>query len=95
MIYTIDRHTAAGIGPFLRWVRGTGFPVMGVMFYFHTPYYGRDDLYLAAEERAPIIDELIGHIRSGLPVLNSRSALRALKSGNWPRPLRVRVGRGR
>jgi hypothetical protein len=89
VIYTIDRHTAAGVGPFLRWVRDTAFPVMGVMFYFHTPYYGRDGLYLAAEERAPIIDELIGHIRHGLPVLNSRSALRALQSGDWPRPLQL------
>jgi len=87
VIYTIDRHTAAGIAPFLHWVRDTAFPVMGVMFYFHTPYYGRDDLFLAAEDRAPIIDELVGHIRNGLPVLNSRSALRALQSGNWPRPL--------
>jgi len=89
LIYTIDRRTAAGIGPFLRWVRDTAFPVMGVMFYFHTPYYGRDALFLAADERAPIIDDLIGHIRDGLPVLNSRSGLRALQSGNWPRPLQL------
>jgi len=63
--------------------------VIGVMFYFHTPYYGRDDLFLDAEERAPAIDELITCIREGLPVLNSRSALRALRSGAWPRPLRL------
>jgi hypothetical protein len=87
VIYTIDRHTAAGIGPFLRWVRDTSFPVMGVMFYFHTPYYGRDELFLGADERAPIIDALLGGIREGLPVLNSRSGLRALKSGRWSRPL--------
>ena len=87
VIYTIDRYTAAGIGPFLRWVRDTAFPVMGVMFYFHTPYYGRDDRFLAADERAPIIDVLIRHIHDGLPVVNSRSALRALQSGAWPRPL--------
>ena len=87
VIYTIDRRTAAGTGPFLHWVRDTAFPVMGVLFYFHTPYYGRDELFLAAGERARIIDELIGDIRAGLPVLNSRSALRALQSGRWARPL--------
>jgi hypothetical protein len=87
LIYTIDRHTAAGIGPFLRWVRDTSLPVMGVMFYFHTPYYGRDDLFLEAGERAPLIGELLGHIRAGLPVLNSRAGLKALLSGRWPRRL--------
>jgi len=85
VIYVIDRNTAKGIEPFLRWVQGTKFPVIGVMFYFHTPYYGRDELFLTAEERAPIIDRLLGCIRIGLPVINSRAGLLALKSGNWPR----------
>lgn len=85
VIYTIDRNTANGVEPFLRWVKETRFPVMGVMFYFHTPYYGRDELFLAADERAPIIDRLLSHIRSGLPVINSRAGLRALQSGMWPR----------
>lgn len=57
------------------------------MFYFHTPYYGRDELFLEAGERAPLIEELLGHIRAGLPVLNSRAGLKALASGSWPRPL--------
>jgi MoaA/NifB/PqqE/SkfB family radical SAM enzyme len=87
VIYTVDRHTAAGIAPFLRWVRDTALPVIGVMFYFHTPYYGRDNLFLSAAERAPFIDELLGHIRRGLPVLNSRSGLRALRSNRWARPM--------
>ena len=85
IIYVIDHNTAEGIEPFLRWVQATKFPVIGVMFYFHTPYYGRDELFLTAGERAPIIDRLIGCIRDGLPVINSRAGLLALKSGNWPR----------
>ena len=85
IIYVIDRNTAQGIEPFLRWVVETRLPVLGVMFYFHTPYYGHDDLYLYAEERAPLIDRLLGCIRSGLPVINSRAGLLALKSGNWLR----------
>jgi Fe-coproporphyrin III synthase len=85
IIYVIDRNTAQGIEPFLHWVVETRLPVLGVMFYFHTPYYGHDDLYLSAEERAPLIDRLLGYIRSGLPVINSRAGLLALKSGNWPR----------
>jgi MoaA/NifB/PqqE/SkfB family radical SAM enzyme len=85
IIYVIDRTTAEGVEPFLRWAKDTRFPVIGVMFYFHTPYYGRDGLYLTAEERAPIIDRLLACIRVGLPVINSRAGLLALKSGHWPR----------
>jgi Fe-coproporphyrin III synthase len=85
IIYVIDRNTTEGIEAFLRWVHETKLPVIGVMFYFHTPYYGRDELFLTVEERAPIIDRLLGCIRVGLPVINSRAGLLALKSGDWPR----------
>ncbi|MBT8224168.1 MAG: radical SAM protein [Dactylosporangium sp.] len=89
VIYVIDRNTARGIGPFLRWVRDSELPVLGVMFYFHTPYYGYDELYLDRAERSPLIDELIAGIREGLPVINSRAGLRALRSGDWPRRLPI------
>ena len=89
VIYVIDRNTAEGVEPFLQWVDETKFPIIGVMFYFHTPYYGRDELFLTAEERAPIINRLLYCIRAGLPILNSRAGLLALKSGNWPRRFRV------
>jgi MoaA/NifB/PqqE/SkfB family radical SAM enzyme len=85
IIYVIDRTTAAGVEPFLRWVRDTHLPVLGVMFYFHTPYYGYDELYLDRTERAERIDGLLRCIDAGLPVLNSRAGLRALRSGRWPR----------
>jgi len=87
VIYVIDRNTASGIKPFLEWVRETRFPVVGVMFYFHTPYYGQDELFLSAAERSPVIDQLLSCIRAGLPVINSRAGLLALKSGKWPRRL--------
>ncbi|NCF68467.1 MAG: radical SAM protein [Chloroflexi bacterium] len=89
VIYVIDRYTAEGVEPFLQWVDETKFPIIGVMFYFHTPYYGRDELFLTAEERAPIISQLLNCIRAGLPILNSRAGLLALKSGNWPRRFQV------
>jgi MoaA/NifB/PqqE/SkfB family radical SAM enzyme len=85
IVYTIDRNTHDGVEPFLRWVRDTAFPVTGVMFYFHTPYYGYDELYLNADERAAVIDRLLACIGEGLPVLNSRAGLLALRSGAWPR----------
>jgi MoaA/NifB/PqqE/SkfB family radical SAM enzyme len=85
VIYVIDRNTADGVESFLNWVRDTELPVVGVMFYFHTPYYGHDELYLGADERASVIDRLLGCIGAGLPVLNSRAGLQALRSGRWPR----------
>jgi MoaA/NifB/PqqE/SkfB family radical SAM enzyme len=89
VIYVIDRNTAGGVEAFLRWVKESSFPVVGVMFYFHTPYYGYDELFLDRSERAPIIDALIGYIRGGLPVINSVAGLKALGSGRWPRRMPI------
>jgi Fe-coproporphyrin III synthase len=89
VIYVVDRNTAPGVEAFLRWVRDTALPVIGVMFYFHTPYYGRDALYLDACERAPVIERLLACMRDGLPVINSRAGLAALRSGRWPRRFAV------
>ena len=89
VIYVIDRFTAAGVRPFLEWVRDVQLPVMGVMFYFHTPYYGFDQLYLDRTERTRIIDELMQCIADGLPVINSRAGLRALRSGRWRRRMPI------
>jgi MoaA/NifB/PqqE/SkfB family radical SAM enzyme len=89
IIYVIDSNTAVGVEPFLQWVYESNFPVIGVMFYFHTPYYGYDELFLSREQRDPIIDQLLMCIKKCLPVLNSRAGLLALKSGDWPRRLPV------
>jgi hypothetical protein len=59
------------------------------MFYFHTPYYGRDELFLDAGQRAAVIDGLLRLKREGLPVFNSAPALEALRAGSWPRPNRT------
>lgn len=85
VIYTIDRSTQDGIEPFLAWVRERALPVIGVMFYFHTPYYGVDELFLTAAERASVVGRLLACARAGLPVMNSRAGLRALASGRWER----------
>jgi hypothetical protein len=91
VVYVVDRYTAAGVEPFLHWVRDTRLPVLGVMAYFHTPYYGRDDRFLDAAERAPVINRLLVCRRQGLPLLNSRAGLLALRSGRWPRRLPLAV----
>ena len=85
VIYVVDRFTAKGLEPFLEWVRDTSLPVAGVMIYFHTPYYGKDELYLDAAERANVIEGLLEMKARGLPIINSRAGLEALASGEWTR----------
>jgi MoaA/NifB/PqqE/SkfB family radical SAM enzyme len=89
IIYVIDRFSAEGVEPFLAWVRDSRLPVRGVMIYFHTPYYGKDELYLDADERAVVIDRLLDYKRRRLPLLNSTAGLKALRSGKWPRRMPV------
>ena len=89
IIYVVDRYTAEGVEPFLRWVRQGALPVSGVMIYFHTPYYGKDDLYLDHNERAVVIERLLAMKADGLPLLNSRAGLKALASGEWTRRMPI------
>jgi len=82
-VNAINLHDLEGL---LRFVAGEGFAPLGVMFYFMTPYYGRDDLFLDRSQRSAVIDELLAHKRAGLPVFNSVAGLKRLGSGLWERP---------
>lgn len=86
IIYTINNINKEDIEKFLKYVRDEKLRVRGVMFYFHTPYYGIDELYIDFDSRKPIIDKIIRLKKSGLPVFNSYAALKALKTGKWKRP---------
>jgi len=63
------------------------FPGTRVMFYFHTPYYGIDELLLSPEQKNTAVDTLLDCKREGLPVLNSRVALMAYLAGNKGLPV--------
>jgi MoaA/NifB/PqqE/SkfB family radical SAM enzyme len=89
IVYTVNSVNRDGIEDFLQFVQTEDLTKIGVMFYFHTPYYGIDDLFLDSEERGLVISELIRLKRSGLPVFNSFAALTALREGNWRRPSRT------
>lgn len=87
LIYVVNHLNRGEIRPFLEWSRAL--PVAGTMFYLHTPYYGRDELRLEPAERVAVLDELCQLADEGLPILNSRAALRMLRSGHWRRPSRI------
>jgi MoaA/NifB/PqqE/SkfB family radical SAM enzyme len=62
-------------------------PGTGVMFFFHTPYYGIDYLYLSQSQREQAVDAILCGKKSGMPVLNSRAALRAYLDQSYGPPM--------
>ena len=60
--------------------------IKGVFYYFHTPYYGRDELFVDFELKRKIIDLLLDMKKRKLPVFNSKSALKAVYNDSWNRP---------
>ncbi|MHB0958688.1 MAG: radical SAM protein [Pirellulaceae bacterium] len=62
--------------------------IRGTFFYFHTPYYGRDDLYIELAERTVILQQLLKY-KSRYRILNSRAGLKSALRNDWKRPLDV------
>jgi hypothetical protein len=59
-----------------------------VFFYFHTPYYGRDDLYIEEKERQEILLRLLKY-KKRYKILNSRAGLVSAMKNDWRRPLDI------
>jgi MoaA/NifB/PqqE/SkfB family radical SAM enzyme len=85
IVYTINTINYRHIHDFLKFIHSE-FPGIRVMFYFHTPYYGIDYLFLKNNQRLEAIDTLAKSKREGLPVMNSYAGLKALASGNYFHP---------
>jgi MoaA/NifB/PqqE/SkfB family radical SAM enzyme len=85
--YTINSRNRDDIRAFCEYVNEID-RVRAVFFYFHTPYYGYDDLYLQPEERRRIVEELL-ELRKSYRILNSRAGLLSALRNDWKRPLGV------
>ncbi len=85
--YTINHQNKGDIQKFCEYIKGIK-QIRGVFFYFHTPYYGYDDLYIGPGERNKILQELLQYIRR-YKILNSRAGLRSALKNNWKRPLDI------
>ena len=59
------------------------------MFYFHTPYYGIDDLFINLAERKKIIEKIVALKKSGFKILNSFACLKAVYNDDWQRPAKM------
>jgi Fe-coproporphyrin III synthase len=57
--------------------------VKGVTIQFYYPYYKKDGLFLDFEKRSNLLDELIQMKKRGFAIMNSLSALQALRANSW------------
>ncbi len=59
--------------------------VKGIFFFFHTPYYGIDDLFIPFEERKRIILKIL-ELKNKYRILNSKSELMDVYYDRWEKP---------
>jgi MoaA/NifB/PqqE/SkfB family radical SAM enzyme len=85
--FTINRRNQAELEDFCSYADGLEH-VRGTFFYFHTPYYGYDELYVEPDERRKILRRLLECKRKHR-ILNSRAGLRSALRNDWKRPLDV------
>ena len=85
--YTINSHSKDDIEDFCKFVN-TVDQIRGIFFYFHTPYYGYDDLYLSHSQRNQILTTLLRY-KKNYKILNSRAGLKSALKNDWSRPLDI------
>jgi MoaA/NifB/PqqE/SkfB family radical SAM enzyme len=85
--YTINNRNKDEIRQFCQHVRGIR-NIRGTFFYFHTPYYGRDELCVEPSEKRRILLQLL-ELRKHYRILNSRAGLLSALRNDWKRPMRV------
>jgi MoaA/NifB/PqqE/SkfB family radical SAM enzyme len=85
--YTINRRNKDEIREFCEYIHRIK-QIRGVFFYFHTPYYGFDDLYMDPGMKHEILLDLLSLTRN-YKILNSRAGLRSAMKNNWKRPLDI------
>ena len=85
--YTINNYNKAEIQDFCEYVNGID-QIRGVFFYFHTPYYGYDDLYIEPNERNEILMRML-NFKKKYKILNSRAGIKSAIRNDWKRPLDI------
>jgi MoaA/NifB/PqqE/SkfB family radical SAM enzyme len=85
--YTINNYNKDEILEFCEYIQKVN-QIQGIFFYFHTPYYGYDDLYLDRTKRNEILLELLRH-KKKFKILNSQAGIRSALRDDWKRPLDI------
>jgi MoaA/NifB/PqqE/SkfB family radical SAM enzyme len=86
--YTINSKNHQEIESFCKEIQSIK-NIRGVLFYFHTPYYGIDDLFINLAERKKIIMKIIALKKAGFKILNSFACLQAVYNDDWERPAKM------
>ena len=77
---TVNAVNAAEIPDLIRFLDNK---VRGITIQFYYPYNQQDTLFLDFDRREKLLTEIIQLKRQGFPILNSVSALQALKRNTW------------
>jgi MoaA/NifB/PqqE/SkfB family radical SAM enzyme len=85
--YTINNHNKNEIEEFCKHINAIH-KINGVFFYFHTPYYGYDELYIEPAERNDILLRLLAG-KKKYKILNSLAGLKSALHNDWQRPLDI------
>ncbi|MBN2480419.1 MAG: radical SAM protein [Bacteroidales bacterium] len=62
--------------------------INGTFFYFHTPYYGYDDLFLNTEVKNEVLSRLL-KLKARYKILNSASGLKSAFRNDWQKNLDI------
>lgn len=85
--FTINRRNKDELEDFCAFADGLQ-QIRGTFFYFHTPYYGYDDLYIEPVERNNILRSLLAY-KKKYRILNSSAGLKSALRNDWKRPLDI------
>ncbi len=85
--YTINSVNKEDIHGFCEYVSRIP-QIKGTFFYFHTPYYGYDELFLDTETKKEILMKLLG-LKKQYRILNSSAGLKAAIRNDWRKNLDI------
>lgn len=85
--FTINNYNKNEILDFCNFINGVK-QIKGIFFYFHSPYYGYDDLFINDEGKKEILTKLIEN-KNRYKILNSRAGLKSASRNDWKRPLNI------
>jgi len=85
--FTINNINKNEILDFCDFINGVK-KIKGVFFYFHTPYYGYDDLFVDNTEKEEILTRLLKN-KGKYKILNSEAGLKSAIRNDWKRPLDI------
>ena len=86
--FTINKKNINEIEPFCDEMRKIR-QINGIFFYFHTPYYGIDDLLVSFKEKRGAINRILELKRKGHRIFNSIACLKSVYNDTWKRPSKL------